>query len=352
MGKSLSNKYYICKVDAEPIPWNPSESAQKVDLGCTYFGQVFEAMEKRLNVENLTFYFTWDTHKLPSYGQNVVAVVNGDEWCRIPTYFHKVRAVFKCYGTRPILGCNPLIKPSYLNFITLLQFLRAWFARLPGWVIYKLHQFKKLSSIAGSFQSIYDIPLGYYNQLNLPIKNIECRRYDVFFAGSLVHGAYPFWSIKYWLREPKRLSRQRMISIVNRIEKKNPDFKFELSLMPDFKTSSLSDAKSYSEKLMNAKICLVPRGTSYETFRFFEALRYGCIVVTEALPSRWFYEGSPAIQITDWNELETILEKLLKDQNLMQEKHEESLNWWKNRCSEAVVGEYMAEKLNSLSGSV
>jgi hypothetical protein len=143
-----------------------------------------------------------------------------------------------------------------------------------------------------------------------------------------------------------------MISIVNRIEKKNPDFKFELSLMPDFKTSSLSDAKSYSEKLMNAKICLVPRGTSYETFRFFEALRYGCIVVTEALPSRWFYEGSPAIQITDWNELETILEKLLKDQNLMQEKHEESLNWWKNRCSEAVVGEYMAEKLNSLSGSV
>jgi hypothetical protein len=103
---------------------------------------------------------------------------------------------------------------------------------------------------------------------------------------------------------------------------------------------------------MNAKLCLVPRGTSYETFRFFEALRYGCIVVTEALPSRWFYEGSPAIQITDWNELETILEKLLKDQNLMQEKHEESLNWWKTRCSEAVVGEYMAEKLNSLSGSV
>lgn len=220
MGKSLSNKYYICKVDAEPIPWNPSESAQTIDIGCNYFGQVFEAMEKRLNVGNLTFYFTWDTEKLPSYGQNVVAVVNGDEWCRIPTYFHKVRAVFKCYGTRPILGCNPLLKPSYLNFITLLQFLRAWFARLPVWVIYKLHHFNKLSSSTGSFQSIYDIPLGYYNQLNLPIKDIKFRRYDVFFAGSLVHAAYPFWSIKYWLREPKSLSRQRMISIVNRIEKK------------------------------------------------------------------------------------------------------------------------------------
>ena len=92
---------------------------------------------------------------------------------------------------------------------------------------------------------------------------------------------------------------------------------------------------------METKICLVPRGTSFETFRFFEALRYGCVVVTEALPSRWFYKGAPVIQITDWSELEKILEKLLSDKQVLQEKHQESLNWWHKKCSEETVGAYI-----------
>ncbi len=70
--------------------------------------------------------------------------------------------------------------------------------------------------------------------------------------------------------------------------------------------------------------------------------------MTEALPSRWFYDGAPAIQITDWSKLEGILEKLSENKRLMQEKHQESLNWWKTKCSEAAVGAYIAEKLNSL----
>nr|WP_238361212.1 glycosyltransferase family 47 protein [Iningainema tapete] len=99
--------------------------------------------------------------------------------------------------------------------------------------------------------------------------------------------------------------------------------------------------------MMDTKICLVPRGTSFETTRLFEAMKYGCIVVTEALPSRWYLDGAPVIQIKDWRDLEGILRKLLSNQQLMQTMHQESLNWWKKKCSEAIVGKYIVEKLNA-----
>lgn len=344
----VSNKYYVCKSGRKPIFWNPLDTNLVPDPNCIFFGKVFEVMEKRLKVNNLTFYLTWDIQELPSYGQDVVAIVLGDEWCRIPSYFHKVRAVFKCYGTRPILGCNPLFKPSYLNFLTLGQFLQAWVNGLPGLMNYTLHKFKHLRQLEKIKKNIYDIPLGYYKQLNLPIKNIENRRDDVFFAGSLIQNQYSVTSLKYWLGNPKLISRKKMISSIDKLKKKCPNLKIELSITSSFHTTSDAEGKSYSEKMMESKICLVPRGTSFETFRFFEALRYGCIVVVEALPPRWFYDNSPAIQINDWNELEAVVKKIIENRKLMKEKHQESLNWWKTKCSEAAVAEYIAENINSI----
>jgi hypothetical protein len=351
MSKLLSNEYYIYLYQGQkPIPWNPPDTHPIDGVNFTYFSKVFEAMEKNLKVSGLVFYVTWDrVHELPSYGSNVVAVVVGDEWCRIPTYFHKVRAVFKCYGTRPILGCNPLLKPSYLNFLTLIQFLKILVNRLPGSLNYLFQKFKSWFSDTAKIPSIYDIPLGYDNQFDLSIKDIEERSYDVFFAGSVAHNcSESVWSLNHWIGTPKSLSRTQMISSINTLKGKYPELKFELSITPYFGHKGSVGERSYSEKLMDTKICLVPRGTSFETFRFFEGLRYGCIVVTEALPSRWFYDRSPAIQITGWSDLEGILEKLLKNKDIRQQKHQESLNWWNTKCSEAAVGAYIAEQLDSL----
>lgn len=353
MGEPLSNKYYLyLRRGQQPIPWNPPDPHPLDWVDFTYFGKVFEAMEKSLEGGNLVFYFTWDrVDELPSYGDNVVAVVVGDEWSRIPKYFHKVRAVFKCYGTRPILGCNPLFQPSYLNFLSLIQFLKIWMISVPGSLNYLLQNLKNWRAGTATIPPIYDIPLGYHKQLYLPIKDIETRIYDVFFAGSVVHKAYPLWSLKRWFGNPKSISRNKMVSAINKLKEKQPELKFELSLTSDFRASENAGARFYSDKMMDTKICLVPRGTSFETFRFFEGLRYGCIVVTEALPSRWFYDGSPAVQVKDWSELEGLVKNLLENKNLIQEKHQESLDWWKTKCAESVVGAYMAEKLNSLKNS-
>ncbi len=344
------NKYYLY-LHQEPVPWNPPDPHPLDWVDYTYFGKVFEAMEKTLEVSGLVFYFTWDRiEELPSYGKNVVAVVAGDEWCRIPKYCYKVLAVFKCYGTKPILGCNPFRQFSCLNILTLTQFLKVGFYRLPGWLNYVFNKLKYFPHKSNKISPIYDIPLGYARQVKLPIKEIEKREYDVFFAGSTQHGNYSRWSLKYWFDNPKSLSRKRMISTIKKLKLKYPELKIELTITSSFGSSKDAlDENSYSEKMMNTKICLVPRGTSFETFRFFEAMRYGCIVVGEALPQRWFYDGSPAIQINDWSELEIILPRLLQNKALMLEKHQKSLNWWKTKCSEAIVGNYIAEKLNSLA---
>ncbi|MBD2028348.1 glycosyltransferase [Leptolyngbya sp. FACHB-711] len=351
MNKAANQYYLYLHQGQKPVPWYPPDPYPLDWVDYTYFGNVFKAMEEKLEVGGLIFYFTWNSLKeLPSYGKNVVVIVAGDEWCRIPTYCDKVLAVFKCYGTKPILGCNPFLHPSYLNILALIQFLRIGFYRLPGLLSHALLQLKYLQRKSSEICLIYDIPLGYNRQLELPVKDLEEREYDVSFAGSIEHGTYSVWSLKHLFDTPKSFSRRKMMSSIKTFDAKHPELKIELTVTPSFGSSKdVLDKESYSQRMINTKICLVPRGTSFETFRFFEAMRYGCIVITEALPTRWFYDGSPAIQINDWDELEEILTRLLENKHLMQEKHQESLKWWETRCSEAVVGSYIAKQLNSLA---
>ncbi|MBR8832741.1 MAG: glycosyltransferase family 1 protein [Stigonema ocellatum SAG 48.90 = DSM 106950] len=346
---TTTNKYFVCLKGAHlnPVPWEISDADETLSVDCVYFGKVFQAMEKDLKIKDLTFYLTWNTNELPSYGQNVVAVILGDEYSRIPKYIHKVGAVFKTLKTRPTLACNPLLQPSYKNIIDLMQFLKVWIIRLPGWLNYILPKTKTLPISIDKLKPIYDIPLGYYKQLDLPIKDIKERLYDIFFAGSVI-STYPIWSWRFWLIPPKDISRKEMILKTNTIKNKYPEFKIEVATSSDFgsEAKGSTDKRSYSEKLMDAKICLAPRGNVFETFRFFEGLRYGCIIITEKLPSRWFYDGAPCIEITSWNQLENILLKLKNDENLMQKLHQQSLDWWKKKCSEDAIGRYFAEKLN------
>ena len=63
-------------------------------------------MEKTCATPTSTSHLTWDSRRLPAYGERVVAVVLGDEVGRIPRYADRVRAVFKSYGIRPVLGAG------------------------------------------------------------------------------------------------------------------------------------------------------------------------------------------------------------------------------------------------------
>jgi hypothetical protein len=343
--KPLVNQYFVCiRHNGKVVPWDLTGSDRPPYPECVYFGKALQEMEQHLQVQGLTFYLTANTRELPTYGEDVVAIILGDEACTIPAYVDKVRAIFKCYGTTLTLGCNPFLKPNYLNFLTFSHYLKNWLSNLPNSTKYTLKSIQKQS-----LAPIYDIPLGYFNQIDLPIKPIQERQYDVFFAGSVVHETYPKRSLKYWLGTPKSLARQRMLDNMNALKQKYPHWQIESLVTANFQATKNASAQSYSEQMMAAKICLVPRGASYETFRFFEGLRYGCVVICEALPSRWFYDGSPAIRLEDWRDLEQVVKPLLEDDRLLQEKHQQSLDWWRTQCSETVLGKYIAEKLNLIS---
>ncbi|MDQ4137427.1 MAG: glycosyltransferase family 47 protein [Actinomycetota bacterium] len=339
------NTYYVCSKDAaEPLPWEPWEDLRKDGETPAYLNRVTANMARGLEISGLTFYFTSDVNRLPSYGQNVVAVVLGDESCRIPRYVHKVRVVFKCYGT--VLARGSALSPmAPFGLLTLLHFGKNWLRRLPSVLHFRSQQLRAALARQPLRQNIYDIPIGYSNQLDLPMKEMAARPYDIGFAGSINHEAYRVWSPKFYLGTPKSRSRRRMIQSVEEIARQHPEYRVKLSITSSFRESRTADARAYSEELMDTKVCLVPRGASLETYRFFEAIRYGCVVVTEALPPRWFYDGSPAVQVEDWGMLPRVLPELL-DEATLERMHQESLRWWTTTCSEAAVGAYMAEMLN------
>jgi len=146
-----------------------------------------------------------------------------------------------------------------------------------------------------------------------------------------------------------------MIQAVERLTKQHPTLNIRIHTNDQFVLNALEygltepgevlDAQAYSKTLMDSKICLVPRGTSSETFRFFEGLRYGCVLITERLPSRRFYNNAPIIQVDDWNVLPNIVPTLLADEDRMRRLHRSTLGWWKNVCSENQLGKFIASKI-------
>jgi hypothetical protein len=339
-----AHRYFICLgYGAPPIAWDLSEGPELVRFDCVFFGRALREMQKRLSEKGLTFYLTWDLRELPTYGDDVVAVVLGDEDARIPRYADSVLAVFKTYGTRPYFGSRPLRQRSRLSFLIFIQDLRRWLRHLPDDVR------SAPSRLRGRARPVDTIPLGYYNQLDLPLADFDARPIDVFFAGSLELRQRFRLSPRSWLRMPKPVARQEMLEAVEAFRRRRPEASVRLRLPPTFLATTRADAELYSRDLMAAKICLVPRGASVETYRYFEAMRYGCVVITERLPPTPFYSGSPAFVLERWSSLPDVLERLLADPHALRERHRATLDWWRERCSEQAVGAYMAERLNGLA---
>jgi hypothetical protein len=339
------NKYYLCV----PGHHNPLLlDRTKIDplifqiwSDCNYFARVLEEVDKAIGPLNLCFYLTWDTEKLPSYGSNVIAVVLGDERCKIPFYSDKILAVFKGYGTHLMLASNPFLNPSYYSFLCLLHYLQASLIRLPRIFCYYLSSKKA---------NIFDIPIGCFNSINMPLKDFKERIIDVSFVGGVDGVTSLRRSIKYWLKTPKSIARKILLNNLLKVQNEMKDLNIYSSVTSGAiaHIANLDVQERYIEILRDTKICLVPRGTSLETFRLFEAMKYGCILVADVLPSRWFYEGAPIVKVENWSELRCQIKLLLDNPEVMQNLHQASLDWWTNKCSEEAVGKYISEQIDLL----
>jgi len=330
--------------DQSPRPWDPHAGPRPERADTRYFGGVFREMERTLARRDIDIYLTWDVDRLPAYGARVVAVVLGDEVGRIPRYSGRVRAVFKAYGTRPALGAGPLRDPSATGLLDLAQYTLRWLRWMPGGAVHaRLLVGRKLRRRPGP-PAISTIPLGTFNQLELPIVPIEERSTDVFFAGSVEHVS----SFRGRVASAKAHARREMLAAVEQLGRHRPGLRVDVCLTPGFGASAAAPRGDYSRDLMNARICLAPRGTSVETFRVLEGLRYGCVVVGERLPRHWFYTGGPILQLDRWTELENAIRPVLDDPAELRRYHHRALAWWRDRCSEEAVGRFLADRLNGI----
>lgn len=343
---SSATTFVNCLGSHGPHDWSPPAPVPEL-IDTWYFGRALTAMDRELQTRGLTVYLTFDTQELPSYGDDVVAVLIGDEWARVPAYLSRVRAVFRNLCARPNLGCRPLAWPSMETFSTLLPAGRAALKGAPG----RLARLRsELAAARGRGRPLapqMELPIGTYNVVDLPLRPFGERRSDLFFAGSVAHAPGRAAALKARIM-PKNLAREAMLRNVERLRRRT-DLTVELRLTGGFEESVAADPHEYSNALMDARLALVPRGATTETHRFFQALRYGCVVVTDCVPPSWFYEQAPIVRLRHWDELESALVPLLEKPERLEGIHRQALAWWAAACSEEAVGRLMARTLDGLA---
>jgi len=343
------NRYFVCySYDPGPAPIDIADPAPDIP---EYHRDVLRVFEREMAGAGLTVYLTWKIHELPTTGRDVVAVVMGDEWSRTPLYAQDVLATFKVYGHVPRLGFRLFSRPTWVKALLALKYVRAAAHGTHGMAR------RAAARLHGTPPPIVPIPLGFGNQAELPVRPLAERGTDVFFAGSVEHGRRSRLSPAYWLRNPKTLAREQMLDSLERLQAARPDLSVRTSTTPSFTLNALyygtedgADAlgvDEYSAAMMDAKVCLVPRGTNVETYRYFEALRYGCVAIAEPQPDFSFYRGAPVIQIDDWRGLGRVVEGLLVDPAHMLKLHTEGRDWWREHCSPKAIGTMMASAVRN-----
>jgi hypothetical protein len=341
---SSRSKYIACTPwDAKPFELDIFTWQDRPDgYFFNYWVRIFKEFEQCSSLSGLTFYLVSNhilVDALPSYGDSVVAVIRSDEECWLPPYLNKVRYVFKTYGFEPWCGASL----SEQSPASVLKCGRDW-----GLWTWRYLSYLRQSGFSGTRSDRKMVlPLGYARQTDLPGKPFESRRWLVGFLGSIENREYPKFSPKRLVATPKVIARSRMAHALQKLAASEPESVF-YGTTASFGESTMTGAGDrYTEIMADTKIALAPRGSSVETYRFFEAMRQGCVVICDRLPPHWFYVGCPAIQIGDWGNLENEVKALAANPNRLMDLHRRSLAWWDEKLSERAVAQIIAQCLEA-----
>ena len=287
--------------------------------------------ESRVN--NLHFYICLHPPvSLPRLGTDVVLVILGDEYHISLPYFKSVLAVLRCYGSRPKY-LDGLPNRS-LSFLALLQFAHKSISHWKQLLGSRLRQSRvaKLSRVP-----TLHIPLGCFSEYQPYGEDFATREIDFAFLGSVGtsgedHGRL---SLRAILPPPKIQARREMIQSLTKVIKGG---KWNGVLQ---KTTTFADSTSkllaYNSTMAKTKISVCPRGSNYETYRFYESCRSGCVIICEPLPDVWFYKGHPGIVIKDWTMLPQILDSLLSDPARLETFARASRAFWDETLNKSFI---------------
>jgi hypothetical protein len=213
--------------------------------------------------------------------------------------------------------------------------------------------FKTYLPYTNLYRNLFHLPVG-PNPFTPPTAFIPYgkRTTNVFFTGNLHVGRKRLYRFLISKKLSTRFFTVLPFSILHRLKKfLGTSFSTlypasSITFTAKFNTGM--DKATYSKVLGESRIVLCPPGNpSGETFRHFEALRAGCIVVSEKLPSHYCYRNSPIIMVDSWEKLDKVV-RLCEDEIYASEISEKSLQWYQNNISEKATVKYIVNCLNNL----
>ena len=196
---------------------------------------------------------------------------------------------------------------------------------IPDYLADAFMVFKNYKPFDGLRESLRVIPLGCNKDVPaIPGKPMAQRELDLFFIGR------PDFREEFFAGTEAAFSGR-------------DDITFEIGEAPGFRLGR--SPEDYARRLADTKIALSPRGVSHETFRTYEALRAGCVVIAQRQLSAWFTEGWPVIEVDDWSDVGDLADDLLGDSARLEDLSRQSLAWWQEKCSEEAVAHYVVREL-------
>ncbi len=328
-------------------PWTP-----KLPAEFRYTYDVLEQALPSVAAQGLTFHFTKEAAFLPSYGRDVVAVLLQEERCKVPVYGRHVRAVLRNLLSAPALGFDPakaLTGFTRLEAILAFEYVRDWYTHVRSRLA--LRAPRNLPSPVRREARILRLPLGYHSQEELPQIPMGDRSLDLFFAGEVNYKAPPGSYLRY-TSTSKREARVQLWAELQRLQATG-EWKLDLGNISAGEKNAVPHFGSYSEKMMQSRICVAPRGSVADSFRSFEGLRAGCLVVCNRLPADEFmYPHAPLLIVHHWREIEGILKKYARDIAALEAWRARALAWWHDRLRPEAVAPWVAERLNEAGASL
>tara|TARA_R110000744_G_scaffold47848_2_gene105035 strand:- start:278 stop:1105 length:828 start_codon:yes stop_codon:yes gene_type:complete len=150
----------------------------------------------------------------------------------------------------------------------------------------------------------------------------------------------------FWMGQFDPYTRRNFRQSTERLQQERPNYNSYVLWYEGWNNGiALGD---YCDIMNNTKVALVPIGSgSSESFRFFEAMCAGCIVINVGMPQTPMYNAAPAFPMdTGWAELTRTMDFILSREEEVLEYHSNVARLWHEHfCSPENLAEYMFKRI-------
>jgi hypothetical protein len=315
------------------------DPAEVDNLPFRYFRDALRSIVEQWHADGLHFVLVdQPSTPLPRLGDDVVVLLFADEVGQVVPYAQDVRAVFKSFGTRP--EQPPPARSTSRRLVDRARLYRDQ----ASWLAAATRQWRRGREAVPD--NVHIIPPSYDAICATPAAaSFLDRRYAISFCGSIRHTSHSRTSPRHWLGTPKDLARKAMVEALGAYDRQRQQGDILVEDTGSFANSIARGPARYIRVLQDTMIAAVPRGSHTETYRLFDAMSAGCIIVCEPLPQRWYLKDSPIITLADWSDAARVLDPILADRQGLLARHRATTAYWHSHLSSAALANFMARTM-------